>query len=81
MNDDVSKITFEQRLSQSSTDQTVSRSDVSLLSKKDISCLFQISERQVTNLMKTPRFPKKIKGLGRSVRFSASAVKEFVQNG
>jgi predicted DNA-binding transcriptional regulator AlpA len=55
--------------------------DLKLLSKQDIAELFQISERQVSKLMKKPEFPDRVKNLGRSVRFSASAVKEFVQNG
>jgi predicted DNA-binding transcriptional regulator AlpA len=81
MIDDEARIPLDNRAAKACTDRDQRWNDAGLLSKKDISCLFQISERQVTNLMKSPGFPKRVKGLGRSVRFSASAVKEFVQNG
>lgn len=81
MNDNDDKIVLDSRAAQACTDRDQRWNDVGLLSKKDIADLFQISERHVTNLMKEPRFPRRVKGLGRSVRFSVSAVKEFVQNG
>jgi predicted DNA-binding transcriptional regulator AlpA len=81
MNDDNAKIPLDSRAGQACKGRDQRWNDAGLLSKKDIADLFQISERHVTNLMKEPRFPKRVKGLGRSVRFSASAVKEFVQNG
>ena len=81
MIDDEARIPLDNRAAHATTGRDQRWNDVGLLSKKDIADLFQISERHVTNLMKEPRFPKRVKGLGRSVRFSASAVKEFVQNG
>lgn len=55
--------------------------DVRLLSKQDLADLFKISSRQVSNLMKQEGFPKKVGGLGSSIRFCLRDVKEFVNNG
>jgi len=81
MNVDDAKILLNSRAAHATTGRDQRCNDAGLLSKKDIADLFQISERHVTNLMKEPRFPKRVKGLGRSVRFSVSAVKEFIQHG